>query len=112
MTSVLFKPFAGSITLQALYDTYGQFIESYPKVQKDKLLKQYERTWKVLFNCGQEVPPDYQLTEEQFLKNMWVSVNKPNFIDEVGYLSSRRCMHTILYYLWSLVLLTYLSRLN
>ena len=52
----LFLFTTGYLTLESMITTADTFFAVYPKVDRQTVIAQYERTWKVLYNKGQDVP--------------------------------------------------------
>ena len=69
----------GYLTEDYLKETHDKWHKDFPQVQREKLGALQQMSWKVLFNNNNPVPPDHKLSEEMFLRNMWITVNQPNF---------------------------------
>lgn len=78
----------GFLTEATLEELFDQWHKDYPSLERARLKKTQKHVWTVLYNNGREVPRDFKLTEDMFMDNMWVSVNQPNFREEISKMST------------------------
>lgn len=64
-------------------------LEAYPEVDAKELKEQAHHSWIHDLNCGMHPPPGYRLTEEQFVINMWLSVNQPSFKARISEMTTK-----------------------
>ena len=79
----------GYITKEEAMEHALETLKVYPELDAEMIMEHTRKSWIEDLNGGMDPPAGYCLTEDQFIMNMWVSVNQPSFKERASKMTAK-----------------------